>query len=64
MLKERNRIARELHDSVSQNLFGISLQHSTLEYLREKDPEAFQKKTRQLREMVAEIHEEMGLLIY
>ncbi len=35
-----------------------------MEYLREKDPEAFQKTTRQLREMVAEIHEEMGLLIY
>ena len=30
VMKERNRIARELHDSVSQNLFGLNLQLNTL----------------------------------
>jgi signal transduction histidine kinase len=64
VLQERNRIAREFHDSVSQNLFAISLHLSTLECLHTQDPEAFRKKAQQLRQMVIETQEEMGLLIY
>lgn len=64
VLEERNRIAQELHDSVSQNLYGISLHLSTLEHLLKKDPEAFQKTTQVLREMVTETQEEMELLVY
>jgi signal transduction histidine kinase len=64
VLKERNRIAREFHDSVSQNLFAISLHLSTLECLHTQDPEAFRKATQQLRQLVIETQEEMGLLIY
>ena len=64
VLEERNRIARELHDSVSQNLFGISLHLNTFEYLRKQNPEAFRKSVRQLREMVTETQVEMGLLVY
>lgn len=64
VLAERTRIAQELHDSVSQNLYGISLHLSALEYLQKKDPEAFQRTTQILREMVSEALEEMELLVY
>lgn len=37
-LEERQRLARELHDSVSQALFGISLGTTTARILAEKDP--------------------------
>jgi len=61
---ERNRIARELHDSVSQNLFGISLHLNTLDYLLEQDPAKAPKTFKLLQEMVAEVQSEMRLMIY
>jgi signal transduction histidine kinase len=38
-LDERHRLARELHDSVSQALFGIALGAKTAKALLERDPE-------------------------
>ncbi|HLV37652.1 MAG TPA: GAF domain-containing protein [Spirillospora sp.] len=38
-LEERNRLARELHDSVSQALYGIALGARTARTLLERDPE-------------------------
>ncbi|GAB6099592.1 hypothetical protein JCM16358_14710 [Halanaerocella petrolearia] len=64
VIEERNRIARELHDSVSQNLFGISLNLNTLEHLIAENPEKSQEITYQLQEMVQEIQTEMRLMIY
>lgn len=64
VLEERNRIAQELHDSVSQNLYGISLHLGALAYLQKKDADAFRRTTRILREMVAEALAEMELLIH
>ena len=37
-LEERNRLARELHDSVSQTLFSISLNIRTAQIMFRKDP--------------------------
>ncbi len=37
-LEERHRLARDLHDSVSQALFSLTLQTSALELLLRKDP--------------------------
>jgi signal transduction histidine kinase len=37
-LEERNRLARELHDSVSQALYGIALGARTAQKLLERDP--------------------------
>lgn len=64
VVEERNRIARELHDSVSQNLFGISLNLNTLKYLWEHEPEKAKEIIDGLREMVAEVQTEMRLMIY
>lgn len=64
VVEERNRIARELHDSVSQNLFGISLNLNTLKYRLEHGSEQVEEILEQLREMVTEIQTEMRLMIY
>ena len=36
--RERNRLARELHDSVSQMVFGITLTSQSTRLLLERDP--------------------------
>ncbi len=64
VVEERNRIARELHDSVSQNLFGISLNLKTLKYIMKSEPEKALETIDQLQEMVADIQTEMRLMIY
>lgn len=64
IIEERNRIARELHDSVSQNLFGINLNLNTLNYLLEHNPEKSKHMIKQLQEMIQEVQAEMRLMIY
>ena len=64
VIEERNRIARELHDSVSQSLFGISLNLNTLELILQNQPEQAGALIRQVKEMVEEAQREMRLMIY
>ncbi|HHU50991.1 MAG TPA: sensor histidine kinase [Firmicutes bacterium] len=64
VIEERNRLARELHDSVSQNLFGISLNLNTLELIFQDQPERAQALIKQVKEMVSEAQTEMRLMIY
>lgn len=64
VLEERNRIARELHDSVSQNLFGINLNLNSLPVLLDKDIDRSKDIIIQMQNMVQEIQTEMRLLIY
>jgi signal transduction histidine kinase len=63
-LDERHRLARELHDSVSQALFGIALGAKTAKALLERDPE----KAREPLEYVLQLAEagvtEMRALIF
>lgn len=64
VVEERNRIARELHDSVSQSLFGISLNLNTLELIMQEQPEKARALIKQVKEMVGEAQTEMRLMIY
>jgi len=64
LIEERNRIARELHDSVSQNLFGISLHLNTLHLILQEQPEKVKALISQVKEMVGEAQTEMRLMIY
>ncbi len=64
VVEERNRIARELHDSVSQNLFGISLNLNTLPAIMESDQKRAINMIEQLQDMVQEVQTEMRLMIY
>jgi len=65
--RERNRLARELHDSVSQVIFGITLTSQSARLLLEREPtqaplqiERLQEMTSsalsQLRSLIAELH--------
>ena len=53
--EERNRLARELHDSVSQQLFAASMMMSAINESREKDAETVPAKESQQLKMVEEI---------
>jgi signal transduction histidine kinase len=48
VIEERNRLARELHDSVSQAMFSIQLVTRSAQILRKKDPEAVRAQIEQL----------------
>lgn len=64
VVEERNRIAGELHDSVSQSLFGISLNLNTLGLIMQSQPEKAGVLIGQVKEMVEETQREMRLMIY
>jgi signal transduction histidine kinase len=50
-LEERNRLARELHDSVSQTMFSVLLTASTARMLLNKDPGAVIPQLERLQEL-------------
>lgn len=56
-LEERERLARELHDSVSQSLFSIELNAGAAEALLEKDPAKARERITRLR---GAAHEALG----
>jgi signal transduction histidine kinase len=49
--RERNRLARELHDSVSQVIFGITLTNQSARLLLERDPARVPEQLDRLEEM-------------
>jgi signal transduction histidine kinase len=50
-VRERNRLARELHDSVSQLIFGITLTSQSARMLLERDPARVPEQLDQLEQM-------------
>jgi signal transduction histidine kinase len=64
VVEERNRLARELHDSVSQTLFSISLAAGTAEALVERDPAAARAQLVELRDLAAAAQAEMRALVF
>lgn len=62
-IQERNRLARQLHDSVSQTVFSISLQTRAAQILLEREPERLRPQLEQLRGLAQEALGEMRSLI-
>lgn len=64
VVEERNRLARELHDSVSQTLFSMSLVADGAATLVERDAAQAKAKLEELREMARAAVREMRSLIF
>ena len=64
VVEERNRLALELHDSVSQTLFSISLVADAAATLIERDPARAQAQVEGLRDMARAAMQEMRSLIF
>jgi PAS domain S-box-containing protein len=62
--EERAHLARELHDSVTQALFSMTLVSRSVELLLERDPAGAREQLGQLRELQREALAEMRALIF
>ena len=62
-LEERQRLARELHDAVTQTLFSASIIADVLSRLWDLDPEEAQRRTQELRELTRGAMAEMRTLL-
>ena len=62
--QERSHLARELHDSVTQALFSMTLVTRTTELLVNRDPAAAMEKLASLRDLQREALAEMRALIF
>jgi len=62
--QERNRLARDLHDAVSQTLFSASLIADVLPKLWERNPEAGKQKLDELRMLTRGALSEMRTLLF
>ena len=60
---ERNRLARDLHDAVTQTLFSSSLIADVLPKIWEKDPEEAKKRLEELRQLTRGALSEMRTLL-
>jgi signal transduction histidine kinase len=61
---ERNRLALDLHDAVSQKLFGLVLNAEAAATLLERDPAAARYKVAKLRELAQEALDELRSLVF
>lgn len=62
--QERARLARELHDSVTQVLFSMTLTTRSIEMLVDRDPDAAEQKLTELRQLEHDALAEMRALIF
>jgi signal transduction histidine kinase len=64
IVEERNRLARELHDSVTQKLFGVVLTAEAASTLAGRDPTRAQEQLARLRELAQEAMDELRSLVF
>ncbi len=62
-IEERNRLAREIHDSVSQTLFSIVLNTRAAQLLLQQDPTRVRAQLEQLQSLAQSALAEMRSLI-
>jgi len=64
IVEERNRLARELHDSVTQTLFSLSLTAESAATLADSDPAQAKEQILSARRLATEALQEMRSLIF
>jgi signal transduction histidine kinase len=64
IVEERNRLARELHDSVTQKLFGLTLTAEAAATVIERDPAEAKAQIQRLQQLAREAMEELRSLIF
>jgi signal transduction histidine kinase len=64
IVEERNRLARELHDSVSQKLFGLVLSAESAATLLDRDGDEARAELERLRDLAQEAMEELRSLVF
>ena len=64
VVAERNRLALELHDAVSQKLFGLVLSAEAAETLLERDPGAAAEQVAKLQALAQEALDELRTLVF
>ena len=62
--QERRRLARDLHDSVTQSLYSLVLSAKTASHLRKSQPDRLEKLLLHLVESAYQALKEMRLLVY
>ncbi|ADH97834.1 sensor histidine kinase [Salisediminibacterium selenitireducens] len=62
-LEERRKLARDLHDAVSQELFSVSMSLSAIPKLMEKDPDKARQLFERIEKMVHHTQQELRALI-
>jgi signal transduction histidine kinase len=64
IVAERNRLALELHDSVSQKLFGLVLSAEAARTLLDRDPDAARAQVAKLQGLAEDALEELRSLVF
>jgi signal transduction histidine kinase len=64
IVEERNRLARELHDSVTQKLFGVTLTAESAATVIDRDPAEAKAQIQRLQQLAREAMEELRSLIF
>jgi signal transduction histidine kinase len=64
VVEERNRLARDLHDSVTQTLFSLSLTAQAAADLMDRDPERARVEVTRVSELARGALEEMRTLVF
>jgi signal transduction histidine kinase len=64
VLSERNRLALDLHDAVSQKLFGLVLAAESAGTLLERDPVAAREQVAKLQTVAQEARDELRSLVF
>jgi len=64
IVTERNRLALDLHDAVSQKLFGLVLEAEAAATLLDRDPAAARERVGRLQELARDALDELGSLVF